>query len=436
MTNIKNKQLLDWLISRSDTTLEINDKRYNKYDIRYIFFRWKIQESLDIIYVKEIWGDPIILDRSQKPEYVGIFSHIDQTMYDVHWTVHPDRLIDPLSYTGDGMLNAVKEKAKEKIWDMLIDPSSDFPVKTLADVTDPAVIANYENFLEKWLEKEAIQSFVDVVDHEFYFYPILYWEDSTICRYILAPDQFISETVEELISKNAENYYLQYLKITAIKRRSEEIQKDPTHPAQAAKKIKEAIEEYRSKKEIKTVTIVLLDKDEEEVAFKIRADSLIRDLITGFDDWSLADVKSRKLFIDRMADPNGYHYAKDIIRITYGKNVLYDKAEFENSILDKFIKDAKEQLEEQKCCSELGEPQAWIYLPNGRSLEITHEENGLQQEDQFYSWRVHCSDKEYEKEKFCKTNGVIDYIVSDDINDTTLRENISWAYALSKKVDF
>ena len=41
-----------------------------------------------------------------------------------------------------------------------------------------------------------------------------------------------------------------------------------------------------------------------------------------------------------------------------------------------------------------------------------------------------------EKKKFCKTNGVIDYIVSDDINDTTLRENISWAYALSKKVDF
>ena len=37
MTNIKNKQLLDWLISRSDTTLEINDKRYDKYDIRYIF---------------------------------------------------------------------------------------------------------------------------------------------------------------------------------------------------------------------------------------------------------------------------------------------------------------------------------------------------------------------------------------------------------------
>lgn len=335
MTNIKNEQLLKWLISRSDTTLQINDKRLGGDDLRYIFFRWKIQEALDLIYVKEIWGDPSKLERSQKPEYVGIFSHIDQTMYDVHWTGYvltPDRLIDSSSYTADGMLNAVKEKAKEKIWDMLNDPVSDFPVKTLADVTDPKLIAIYENFLENRLNAAAIRSFVDAKDYEFYFDPNLYWEDAAICRYILDPDQFISETVEELISKNAEDYYLQYIKITAIKRRSEEIQKDPTHPAQAARKVKEAIEEYRSKKEIKTVTIVLLDKDEEEVAFKIEADSLIRHLLTGFDDWTLADVKSRQLFLDRMADPRGNYHPKDIIRITYGKKVLYDKAEFENFI--------------------------------------------------------------------------------------------------------
>lgn len=328
MTNIKNKQLLDWLISRSDTPLEITVKRLNGDDIRIIFFRWKIQESLDIIYVKEIWGDHTELARRERPEYVGIFSHIDQTMYDVHWTgyvLNPDRLIESSSYTTVGMLNAVKEKAKEKIWDTLIDPSSDFPVKNLADRKSPALIADYADFLENRLEAAAIRSFVDAKDREFYFDPNLYWDDATICRYILAADQFISETVEELISKNAEDYYLQYLEITAIKRRSEEIQKDPMHPAQAAKKIKEAIEEYRSKKEIKTVTIVLLDKDEEEVAFKIEADALIRNLLTGFDDWTLADVKSRQLFLDRMADPRGDYHPKDIIRITYGKTVLYER---------------------------------------------------------------------------------------------------------------
>lgn len=328
MTNVKNEQLLEWLISRSDATLQINDKRLGGDDLLYIFFRWKIQEPLDIIYVKEIWGDPTNLERRQRPAYVGIFSHIDQTMYDVTWSgdvLNPGRLIDSSSYTEKTMLNAFEEKLKAKIWDMLIDPFSDFPVKTLADMTDPALISSYESFLENSLGEKAIKSFVYGKKCEFFLTRDFYWEDSTICRYITDPDKLVSETVEELIRKKAEHYYLQYLEITAIEQKIEEIAKDPTHPAQAAKKIKEAIEEYRSKKEIKTVTIVLLDKDQEEVTFKIEADTLIRNMIRGFDHWSLADSKSKQLFADRMADPKGYYYAKDIIRVTFGKNVLYER---------------------------------------------------------------------------------------------------------------
>lgn len=328
MTNIKNEQLLQWLISRSDATLQINDKRLGGDDLRYIFFRWEAQEALDLIYVKEIWGDPANLERRQRPEYVGIFSHIDQTMYDVHWAgyvLNPARLIDSSSYTGDKMLNAFEEKLKTKIWNIISDPTSDFPVKTLADVTDPALISSYESFLENSLEEKAIQSFVYGKKCEFFLTRDLYWEDSTICRYITDPDLLVSETVEELIRKKAEHYYLQYLEITAIEQKIEEIAKDPTHPAQVAKKIKEAIEEYRSKKEIKTVTIVLLDKEQEEVSFKIETDTLIRHLIAGFDEWSLADSKNRQLFADRMADPKGYYYAKDVVRVTFGKKVLYER---------------------------------------------------------------------------------------------------------------
>lgn len=56
----------------------------------------------------------------------------------------------------------------------------------------------------------------------------------------------------------------------------------------------------------------------------------------------------------------------------------------------------------------LGEPQAWIYLNDGTSIEITHEEDGLAPEEQYFSLRHHCSENDFESGAFAATMGVID----------------------------
>ena len=56
----------------------------------------------------------------------------------------------------------------------------------------------------------------------------------------------------------------------------------------------------------------------------------------------------------------------------------------------------------------LGEPQAWIYLKDGTSIEITHEESGLALEDQYFSARHHCSEDDFENNVYHSTMGVID----------------------------
>ena len=56
----------------------------------------------------------------------------------------------------------------------------------------------------------------------------------------------------------------------------------------------------------------------------------------------------------------------------------------------------------------LGEPQAWIYLKDGTSIEVTHEEDGLDPEDQYYSARHHCSEEDFENDVYHSTMGVID----------------------------
>lgn len=80
-----------------------------------------------------------------------------------------------------------------------------------------------------------------------------------------------------------------------------------------------------------------------------------------------------------------------------------------------------------------GEPQWWLYgLDRDRSLEVTHEEYGLSESEQFYSCIVHCSDVEYENGDYDGTNGIIDRICIDNFDYEKI---IKWANMISTETD-
>ena len=66
----------------------------------------------------------------------------------------------------------------------------------------------------------------------------------------------------------------------------------------------------------------------------------------------------------------------------------------------------------------LGEPQHWIYLKSGRSLEITHEEYGLPENEQYFSIRLHCSEEEFDNGEYSSTIGVITTLTATTAQDT------------------
>lgn len=79
--------------------------------------------------------------------------------------------------------------------------------------------------------------------------------------------------------------------------------------------------------------------------------------------------------------------------------------------------DIKRRMDENATDTALGEPQWWIYLSSGRSIEITFESDGLPNRRRYYSIRLHCSDTEFDDDKFRGTCGVVDQDVTDDIGD-------------------
>ena len=65
--------------------------------------------------------------------------------------------------------------------------------------------------------------------------------------------------------------------------------------------------------------------------------------------------------------------------------------------------------------TEYGEPQAWLYIENGESVEITYEKNGLKPSKYFYSIRKHCNEEDFENDVYHKTMGVIEDWNCDNI---------------------
>ena len=81
----------------------------------------------------------------------------------------------------------------------------------------------------------------------------------------------------------------------------------------------------------------------------------------------------------------------------------------------KDVENFKETFNEE---TPLGEPQHWIYLKSGRSIEITHEEYGLPENEQFFSIRLHCSDEEFDNGEYSSTVGVITTLIATTAQDT------------------
>ena len=70
----------------------------------------------------------------------------------------------------------------------------------------------------------------------------------------------------------------------------------------------------------------------------------------------------------------------------------------------KDIENFKETFNDE---TDFGEPQHWIYLKSGRSLEVTHEEYGLSENEQYFSIRLHCSEDDFDNMDYYKTCGII-----------------------------
>ena len=96
---------------------------------------------------------------------------------------------------------------------------------------------------------------------------------------------------------------------------------------------------------------------------------------------------------------------------------------------EEIFQDIKQQLKKHENETGYGEPQAFILLKNDRTIEITKEEEGLSEEDYFYSVRLHCSEDEFNTNRYNSTTGIIESLATD-LDDNELKQCLK--FILSK----
>lgn len=105
-----------------------------------------------------------------------------------------------------------------------------------------------------------------------------------------------------------------------------------------------------------------------------------------------------------------------------------------NMTVDEILKEVKRQFEGNENRTGYGEPQAWIYLDNGRSLEVVYEQEMLPPDEYFFSVRLHCSDDEFDN--YYSSVGVIECCctgaVSNPICTFTLHDAINSLLKVNK----
>lgn len=79
----------------------------------------------------------------------------------------------------------------------------------------------------------------------------------------------------------------------------------------------------------------------------------------------------------------------------------------------------------------LGEPQWWVYLKSGRSIEITLESAGLPEKRRYCSVRLHASDDEFDHDEYHDTVGVITTQCTADIGNRTTEELLDEAAGIA-----
>ena len=300
----------------------LNDVRSNQYVARngeavYRIIKVRANDDFDYLY----YQGPAYNELPSHMEhfiYAGILRRKNGVLYDTKYEI--------AFLAGQDERSRCRHQLRQKLsWDVqrLVEDTIAHDRRNLrvTKLSDPDLRWRLEMCLEYQAKTRARRRFLDNKDFTPPSFQCEYaaenWTDASLLDYIADPEGYTAREAARYMETHQEEMLLDFLCNDLELAEYQAIIDDTENPVYLVKKIKAAVIDTPAK----TVNVTIF-KDGEEFSFKTEAKDLRCDTRKYYDSWYIVSADRRK-FEARYGRYANY-YPQEIVRITYGKKVLYE----------------------------------------------------------------------------------------------------------------
>ena len=273
--------------------------------------------SVDYLYRTSITEDgSISCDNSLL--FCGVYDGENQSLY---LAKDAQRLftggsIPLVTEAGSSVIKDICGKVNQRVENTIANDKSNLPVQTVTGWREAHDLQSYQ---EHGAKEDALRMLFGGHTPEGKFhsdYAMCEMPEAAFLSWLQDPDSFIQTEAETYIKSNPERFLLQFLKSEALLAEYQALAENTGSPIHRMKAITDAINISGAK-----MVNVTVQKDGEELTFKMDAGRM-KGHQTHYSTYYIPAADRRRF--EQVFGRNAGFRAEDVIRITYGRNTIYE----------------------------------------------------------------------------------------------------------------
>ena len=281
----------------------------------------KLEKNSSVDYLYQTAAQDNSISWSNQVQFCGVYDRKNRTLYLTKDAVSffMKGQFPFVAEAGPSMADEINSAVNEHVEGIIANDRSNL---SILEVTGWQASRDLEYYRDHGVKESAVQQIFSSREPDGQFhsdYKLSELPETAFIAYITDPELFVQTEAEQYIKINQEKFLLQFLKNDALLAEYQALMQDTGSPIHRMKAITDAVKGCSAK----TVTVTV-QKDGQELTFKTAADSL-----TGHrsyyspSDIPASDRREFERLFGRYADYN----AEDVVKITYGRNTIYETAE-------------------------------------------------------------------------------------------------------------
>ncbi len=309
-----NQEFMKWLAS-DDAPFFFFEGRYGGNGT---VVKMKKTDSLYYLFCQMSYGKEW-LSSCDKFEYIGLYCIKDNRLYDARgrlFEIDGDEELLKRT-TAKALKEDLQQRVRKKVEAVIGNDRKNLKVSELTDMSLLWEINRTREY------RAANDARIQFLKNDSYTPPVFQcsytpdeWTDESMMSYILDPDGYAENKAQSFIDNYQQDMLLCFLINDELNKAYKAIWENVNDPVHIVKKIMLAMKNSTAK----TVNVTIV-KNGVEFTFKTDAHELRMDCKSSYSTWDII-AADRRRFKD-LFGPHTY-YPQEIIRITYGKKVLYE----------------------------------------------------------------------------------------------------------------